>query len=162
MALKHLDDSDRYALNKMNSSSQKHQLGDALASSKVSFVGKYDFAVSGGAISSINLLDASGASLSLPDNFCCTNVIIDKVTSLQSADSTSDISIGINSTADALAAVDETSCDGTGFHAGIPVGTAATAVKTTAARNPVFVIANTALTAGKWYVQFEGFLSEHF
>ena len=153
---------DQDLLNRMNETARLTQLGDKVFSSKVSYLGIYDFSVQGGAVSTINLDDSKGEDLKIPDNFVCTNVIIDKITSVQSADTTSDIAIGLNSTGDILAALAETTADGTGLLAGIPVGTAASAVKTTAEKNATITISTTALTAGKWFVQFEGFLSETF
>ena len=157
-----ITDNQRDLLNRMNETARLTQLGDKLFSSKVSYLGIYDFAVQGGAISTINLDDAKGEDLKIPDNFVCTNVIMDKITSVQGSDTTSDIAIGLNSTGDILAALAETTADGTGLIAGIPVGTAATAVKTTAEKNATITITTKVLTAGKWYVQFEGFLSETF
>lgn len=161
---------ERGLLNRMNSHALKTRLGDKIFSHKVCFVGKYDFAVQGGAVSTINLVDAHNTGttlatvnspLKVPANFVITNVIIDRVTS-PGAITSGTISLGINSTADLLAATNMTAFDGTTLLAGIPVGTAATAVKVTADTPITATIATTALTAGKFYVSVEGFLSRSF
>lgn len=156
----------RGLLNRMNSHSLKALLGDKIFSHKVCMVGKYDFALQGGAISTINLADAKTSAstiqaLKVPANFVITNVIIDRVTS-PGAITSGTISLGINSTADLLAATNMTAFDGTSLLAGIPVGTAATAVKVTADTPVTVTIATTALTAGKFYVSIEGFYSRSF
>lgn len=151
----------RTVLNRMNSHAQKVQLGDKIHSMKVCMVGKYDFAVQGGAVSTINLLDSKGAALKVPANFVVTNVIIDRVTS-PGAITSGTISLGLNSTADVLAAVNMTAFDATSLLAGIPVGTAATAIKIASEATLTATIATTALVAGKFYVSVEGFLSRGF
>lgn len=154
---------DQFLLNKrMNKVGEEVQLGDKIFCAKQSFVGKYDFDVQGGAIGTVYLDDSKGEDLRLPDNFVITNVIIDKVTSIQSADSGADISLGQGTAADLLTSTAETSIDGTGLVAGTPVGTAATAVKMSSENRIGLNIATSALTAGKWYVQLEGFQSESF
>lgn len=153
---------NQFNLNRMNSYAQKAQLGDKIFSTKQNFVGLYDFSVQGGATGTINLLDSKGVALKLPANFVITNVIIDNITNPTSTASTTDISIGINSTADLLAIIDETAFDGTGLKAGIPVGTAATAVKVTAEAAVTISFATAAVTAGKVYVALEGFQSQSF
>lgn len=151
----------RTLLNRMNSHALASLLGDKVHSMKVCMVGKYDFSVQGGAVSTINLLDSKGAALKVPANFVCTNVIIDRVTS-PGAITSGTISLGLNSTADLLAATNMTAFDGTTLLAGIPVGTAATAIKVTSEATLTATVATTALTAGKFYVSLEGFLSRGF
>lgn len=151
----------RSILNRMNSHAHKVQLGDKVSSMKVCLVGKYDFAVQGGATGLINLLDSKGAALKVPANFVCTNVLIDRVTS-PGAITSGTISLGLNSTADVLAALAMTTFDGTSLLAGIPVGTAATAIKIASEATLTATISTTALVAGKFYVSVEGYLSRGF
>lgn len=151
---------DRYILNHMNDSAFKSQLGDKVFSTKVSFLGKYDYSVQGGAISTINLLDAKGQTLKLPANFVITNVILDIQTAPLSS-STANISLGVNSTADILAATSKTAL-GAGLVAAIPVGTAATSIRVTADSAVTATVTTTALSAGKLFVEIEGFYSRSF
>lgn len=117
----------------------------------------YDFSVSGGAIGAISLLDENGKAAVVPDNAIITDSMIDNITPATS-DGSATIALGVNTTTDLKAATAYTSY--TGILTGIPVGTAATAVKMTADRTVTATIATAALTAGKFYVMVEYMLSE--
>jgi hypothetical protein len=143
------------------------------------FKGTYDFSLQGGAIGTISLLDAMqtyplsqptllGNSrtfpvLYLPPGFIVLNALIDVITAPTSGGSpTIAISTGVNA-GDIKAATAYGSY--TGLVAGIPVNTAATAVKvplTTAQPGSIatIAIATAALTAGKFNVHLEGYLGD--
>jgi hypothetical protein len=137
----------------------KYQMGTALSKNRVS-VEKcvYDFAVLGGAIGAVNLRSAQGAALcQIPKNAIITNVIIDVITAgTTSASGT--MALGAASTADLKAALAAASY--TGLVAGIPVGTAATAIKLAADATITGTIATGALTAGKWNVDIQYIMSQ--
>jgi len=135
-------------LNKMNSTAQLVRLGMALEGQVGCARAMYDFAVQGGAISTINLVDEEGNAIALPNNAIITSVFIDVVTAMVSSGGSGTISLGANTTTDLRLAVDADTLSG--VSAGIPVGTAATAVKLTAERNLTVSIATQALTAGKF------------
>lgn len=109
----------------------------------------WDFAVQGGAVGTVNLLDEQGNAVLLPAGAFITNVVLDVVTPATTGASGTG-SLGFLSTVDLLAATAAASI--TGVLAGIPVGTAATwKGPGTAALTPItFTIATGALTAGKF------------
>jgi hypothetical protein len=133
-------------------------LGDQFAIAKTIVRGTYSFAVSGGAVSTISLLDQAGDVIVLPDNAIITQVYIDIVTAMTSTGGTGTIALTANSSGDLLAAVDADTLSG--VVAGVPVGTAATMVKLTADRTLSVAIATAALTAGKFNAFVEYVLSE--
>ena len=135
-------------LNKMNSTAYKVKMGNQLDSQKGSVKAIYDFAVSGGAVSTISLLDDDGVAVVLPDNAIITSVYVDIITAMVSTGGTGTIALNSEGAGDLLAAVDADTLSG--IAAGIPVGTAATAVKLTAERTLSVAIATAALTAGKF------------
>jgi len=116
------------------------QLGSAL--------GKWSFAVQGGAVSTISLLDDDGQVLKLPSGAIITQCFIDVVTAMASGGGTGTIALTSNAAADLKAAVDADTLSG--IVACIPVGTAATSIKLTAERTISVAIATEALTAGKF------------
>ena len=132
----------------MNSTAYKVKLGNLLDVQKGCVKGIYDFAVNGGAVSTINLLDENGEEVVLPDNAIITNVLVDIVTAMTSTGGTGTIALNSEGAGDLLAAVDADTLSG--IAAGIPVGTAASAVKLTAERTLSVAIATAALTAGKF------------
>ncbi len=109
-------------------------------------LGTYDFSVSGGATGAITLLPGDDL---IPANAVITSVYIDTISALTSGGSAT-VAIGVNTTTDLLTATAYASF--TGITAGIPVSTAATAVKTTAECNITITIGTAALTAGKFNV----------
>lgn len=106
--------------------------------------GFYDFAVDGGAASTITLRSDQGP---IPDGSLILSGVLDIETSCASATGT--MALNSEGAADLLAATAQA-----GLTAGrksiVPVGTGATAVKTTAPRNPAVTIATAAFTAGKF------------
>lgn len=101
----------------------------------------WDFAVDGGAVSAIDL------DVDIPDNAVVHDALIDVVTGMTSAGGGGTIAIHLQTANDILSAVDADTISG--VVACVPVGTAATAIKLTAARAVTATIAVEALTAGK-------------
>ncbi len=111
----------------------------------------FDVAVVGGAIATTFDL-----GVTIPAKAIIIDGIIDVITALDSAAHTATIAIQVESAGDMLADVVVSSGGTLGFHDIIPVGTAATVVKTTVARNIKLVTGNHAsqtLTVGKLVVQ---------
>ena len=108
---------------------------------------RYDFSDQGGSdVGSITLKDVNGGNAVLPDGAIITNVIFDVLTAPVSSGSAT-LAFTAQSAADLKAALAYGSW--TGLVAGIPVGTAATAIKLTASRTLTMAIAVATLTAGK-------------
>jgi hypothetical protein len=140
----------RNLLNKMNNVANKMKLGDQMDNMAVRVEGNYDFSVSGGATGEIALLDENGDAITLPDNAIVYQVILDVATVPDSAGDTATVGLTSEGAVDLLGATAEASV--TGILAGIPVGTAATMVKMTAAQPVTVTIATEALTSGKFKV----------
>ncbi len=136
---------------------RKHQLGTRLMLERTyNLRCKYDFAVQGGAVGSVNLLNPSGAACKVPKNAIIQNVLIDVVTAgTTSASGT--MALTAQTAGDLKAALAAASY--TGLLDGIPVDTAATSIKLTADRTIIGTIATGALTAGKWYVHIRYIMS---
>jgi hypothetical protein len=101
----------------------------------------YDFSVDGGAIGSINL----GAII--PAKAIINQCVINVITAMASVSGAGTVAISAESAGDIKAAVDADTLSG--IVAGIPIGTAATMIKTTVARQLTLAIAGSPLTAGK-------------
>ena len=123
----------------------------------------YDFSVLGGAIGTVQLKDEQGNPALLPVGSVILSVIVDMITAVTSAGSAT-VALGCTSSSDLLGATAKASL-ASGLVAGVPVMTAATAVKVatgssllqrpnfSVAAQPVSaIIAVAALTAGKFYV----------
>lgn len=115
------------------------------------YVGKYDFAVDGGAVSTIPLI----GSTAIPSGAYIVGGFIDVTTALTSGGSAT-IAVQVNAANDISTAVAVASWT-TGVKNVLPspttgAVTASTAVKTTAARDISIVIATAALTAGVFRV----------
>jgi hypothetical protein len=121
----------------------------------------FDFSVVGGLIGTLALQDEQGATAVLPVGSLILSVILDFIT--PAAGATATVSFGCTGAADLLGATAVASL--TGLVAGIPVMTAATAVKVAtgtvtlarrnfsiAAKPVVATVATANLTAGKCYV----------
>lgn len=121
-----------------------------------------DFSVVGGAIGVLALQDEQGAPAVLPVGSLILSVIFDFVTAVTSGGAAT-VSFGCTTAVDLLAATAKASL--TGLLAGIPIMTAATAVKvatgtqtlarrnySTAAQPLTATVAVAALTAGKCYI----------
>lgn len=119
--------------------------------------GEYDFAVDGGAVSSITLRSAAGSSLGgvVPNGSVIVGGYIEVDTIVTSASgNTGTIAVTSEGAGDLLAAAITSGApwSTTGRKAIIPVFTAASSVKTTAARSLVITVAVAAVTAGKFRV----------
>lgn len=108
---------------------------------------EYDFAVQGGAIGTISL------GVALPAKAIILDGLVDVITQFTTAGADAGtIALGAESNVDLKAAIavsDGTNPYDPGMKAIIPIGTAATAVKTTVARQLKLTIAGQAVTAGK-------------
>lgn len=141
--------------------SHKHRLGSKVGrSSKHIFIAQYDFSVLGGAIGTINLLNPlTGLPAKLPKGAIITNALIHTLTNASTSGSPT-IAVGTGAaTNDIKAATASSSYSTSALLAGIPVGSAATAVVLDADQSPSITIATAALTAGKFNVIFEYVLS---
>lgn len=119
--------------------------------------GEYDFAVDGGAISTITLRSAGGSSVGneLPSGAVVLGGYIEVDTIVTSASgNTGTISVGVEGAADLQAAAITSGApwSSTGRKSVVPAFTGATSVKTTATRNIAITVATAALTAGKFRV----------
>ena len=118
----------------------------------------YDFSADGGAVSAISL------DMVIPDNFIVTSGMIDVITTFKSTAGGTDkatLALHLQTANDIVSAVAiET---GTPWDVGlqqlIPVGTAATAIKMTAARTLTLTIGTAAVTAGKMQIYLSGYQS---
>lgn len=130
------------------------ELGQKIAQQVHCVKAKYSFATNGGATGTMFLQDEFGQEILIPSGAIVKQVIIDRATAPASAGGAGTVALGINTTTDLLAAVDADTLSA--IHAGIPVGTAATAVKATADRKLQLTIGVEALTAGvlNIYVEF--------
>lgn len=144
-------------LNKMNSTSNSTRLGSTIESQKGCARAKYDFAIQGGAATTVNLVDEDGLAVKLPDKAIITNCIIDVITNPTSA-STPTIAIGAASTNDLKTATAIASL--TGIVQGIPANTVGTAIKLSGEKTLTATIAGTTLTAGKFMVLVDFIVSE--
>lgn len=118
----------------------------------------YDFAVLGGAIGAHVLKDEQGKSCVLPNKAIIREVLIDVLTAPTSGGAAT-IALGAGVSAVNFKAATAIASY-TGLVAGLPVGTAATAIKLAADQSPVATVAAAALTAGKFNVQILYQLSE--
>lgn len=132
-------------------------LGPVLNQKKGVLTAVYDFAVNGGAVATTYyLLDMDGNPAVLPIGAIITNCTFDVITPLTTGDSAT-LACNANSAGDLKAALAAASW--TGKLAGVPVGTAATWVKLTAARQINVSVATGSITAGKFYAFIEFLLS---
>jgi hypothetical protein len=117
--------------------------------------GEYDFAVDGGAISTITLRSAGGANLgnSIPSGSVITGGYIEVDTAVTSG-GTPAVSIQIEAAGDLVASgtIAAAGLNATGRKSVVPVFTGATSLKTTAARAITLTVATATLTAGKFRV----------
>lgn len=114
---------------------------------------KYDFAVDAGAVSTINLMDAAN----VPAGFVVWAGFIDVIT-VPTSGGAATLALTLEGAADisAQAVISGAPWSTVGRKAIIPVGTAATSVKTTVARNLGAVIGTATLTAGVFEVYLMG------
>jgi hypothetical protein len=115
-------------------------------------VGEYDFAVDGGAASTITLRGSTSTGNTVPAGSVIMSGYIEVDTGVASAAGSA--AVTLEGAGDLLATVAITGAPiaSTGRKAIIPVGTAATSVKTTVARAVTFTISGGTVTAGKFRV----------
>lgn len=117
----------------------------------------YDFEVDGGAIGAI------GLGVTIPDNAVITRAWVDVITTLTSATDAATIALHANAANDLVSAIaisDVSNPWDAGLQEGIPVDSAATAIKLTAARELTATVAVEALTAGKFVLMVEYMITE--
>lgn len=139
-------------LKRLDNPTQKGYLGSKLRASQT-FVGLYtqsDSAYSNGVPGTYNLQDAvSGEKLVIPAGSVIHDVKIYTVTDLTGAGAT--VSVGYSGGAADLVAARQGDSFDAGVLAGVPVDTAATAVKRTADTDVTLTISGATVTAGKAY-----------
>jgi hypothetical protein len=111
------------------------------------WVGEYDFAIDGGAISTIPLRSNDGP---IPSGSYISQSVVDVLT-LFTTGTAATAALTIEAAGDVVAAtvVSGAPYSTTGLKSTVQVGTGATMIKTTAARSPSIVIATGTVTAGK-------------
>lgn len=102
----------------------------------------YNFAVDGGAIGAIDL------DVDIPANAVITDGYIDVTTALAGTGVASTVAISVEGANDIYSASTNLVDGGVAIYATVPVGTAATVVKTSAAKAVTLTIATEALTNG--------------
>lgn len=117
--------------------------------------GEYDFAVDGGAVSTITLRGAT--SYSVGNDIPVGSVIEGgyvEVDTVPTSGGSATIAVSVEGAGDLVnaAAISGAPWSSTGRKSIIPAGTGATSVKTTAARVLTIAIATAALTAGKFRI----------
>lgn len=122
---------------------------ELIAALKV-YVGEYDFAVDGGAVSTITLRAGAGSQGPIPNGSVIMGGYFEVLTGFTTGAS-GQAALQAESAADlqAAALVSGAPYSTTGQKSIIPAFTGATSVKTTAARSPAIVISVGAITAGK-------------
>lgn len=114
------------------------------------YVGEYDFAVDGGAISTIPLRAGSGSQGPIPANavvFAGYNEVLTLFTTGTAA--TAALTVEGANDLQTATIVSGAPYSTTGVKSIVPVATGAAAIKTTAVRSPSIVIATGTITAGK-------------
>lgn len=146
-AVAHVSADNRDLLNRSSRVNSIVGLGTELTNRTTLVKVTYDFTVNGGLVSTINL---SALSAQIPNNAIVRQCWINTLVAPTSGGSAT-IALGLNTTVDLLAATAYTSfvTSGNAMLAGIPINTAATMVKATAARRITLTIGTAALTAGK-------------
>jgi hypothetical protein len=116
-------------------------------------VGEYDFAVDGGAISSITLRGSNAIGNSVPAGSVVLSGYVE-VDTLVGAGAGATIGITLEGAGDIVAATVFSGApwSTTGRKSIIPVGTGAASVKTTVARSLVAVIGTNTVTSGKFRI----------
>lgn len=117
------------------------------------YSGEYDFAVDGGAVSTIVLRASPGSQGPLPAGAIIEGGFIEVDTALTSGGAPT-VAVQSEAAGDiqAAAAISGAPWSSTGRKSVVPAFTGATVVKTTAQRSPAMVIATATLTGGKFRV----------
>lgn len=126
-------------------------IASPLDGSLQSTVFEYDFAKHGGAVGDIAL------AAQIPSGAIVTRGMVHVVTAVTSGGSAT-VALKLVGTADVLAATAKASLTAGALLDTVPVGTAATAIKTTANTGLTVTVAVAALTAGKIRVHLEYYL----
>lgn len=156
-----------FALNRMNSVAQKHQLGSLLHKNTNTVVGKYSYAVQGGAVGDISLLsdlNDTASTITIPDNAIVKQVFVDVLTQptgtacVGSCASGTSVGVKLVNSGDLVANTGIASF--TGRLAGVPVDTAATMIKLSADKVLKATISNSVATAGVFNVYIEYVLGD--
>lgn len=129
------------------------------AAHKATYQFTYDFTVNGGAVGSITLTQPNGP---IPDDFVIQSAWLDLLTPLTSGGAATAALTSGESANDLVAAttIGGAPWDVANQYAAIPdFATIADWIKTTAARSPALVVATAALTAGKFHLFLEGYVS---
>jgi hypothetical protein len=134
----------------MGAMAHKHRLGSLMKQAHSTAHGVYDYSLTGGAVG------AHAVGITLPANAIVRDVLFDVVTAPVGTNGT--ISFNFRNPSDLKAGTGVASW--TGRVAGIPVGTAATAVKSTTSRSIYASIENASLTAGKIKIFVDYVVSE--
>lgn len=157
-----------FQLNKGDTHYAPVRLGDQIGRrSKRTFKGIFDFAIQGGAISTIPLYDpvfGKGVALNLPASFIITDVCIDVITALTSGGSATVALTSGQGAGDLLTATAYSSSPFTGAVSIIQLSSAIKVPVTQAQPGSQVsaVVAVAALTAGQFAVHIEGYLSDLF
>lgn len=144
-----------FALNRMNGTAQKYNLGTNLAKTHGLVVGKYSYAIQGGSsaadISLLRDLKDTSSTVVIPSGAIIKQVWFDVLT----APSGGSLAFKAQTTGDLKASLAAGSW--TGIVAGIPVGTAATMIKMTADRTVKMTVGSGTLTQGKInaYIEYD-------
>jgi hypothetical protein len=119
---------------------------------------EYDFAVDGGGVGAKSMRPIGSTGV-VPSGFVITDSIVEVLTPFTTAASGQG-AVAVESAGDIVAAavVSGVPYSTAGRKAGVPIS-AATSVKTTAARTPTFTISVGAITAGKLYLVLFGYNS---
>jgi len=139
---------------------QEGVLGDLLVSRKVLIRGNYKFSRDGGAISTINLKDVNGDTITLPAGLIVNNGMVVCKTAVTSAGAVA-MDIGVAAGAEFTSGTLKAALDLANEKAAIiPVGSAATAVVLAAAGLLTVKVATATITAGEFDVFLEGYYRE--
>lgn len=117
---------------------------------------KYDFSILGGfstqSVGGYALLDEENKPLKIPQNAIIRNVLVDVTGTVNSVSSLARISLGVNTPGDLKVATAPTSYSSGSILAGVPVNTAATAIKVQGDESVVATITTNDLRSGKFFV----------
>lgn len=161
MALATITAEEEFALNRMSGVARKYSLGTLIHKTTNLAVGKYSFAVQGGAVGNINLLsdlNDTNSTVTIPDNAVIKNVWVDVLTTPIGGTGAS-VKIELVNDADLVASTSVASF--TGLLLGIPDhATAADWIKLSADKTLKLEAVSAALTAGKFNVYVEYVLGD--
>ena len=118
----------------------------------------YDFAVQGGTVGAIELLDDAGDPVVMPDNAIVFQTTIDILTAFVSTGNNGTIALSLVGANDILSAVDADTLSG--VNDGVPDGSGAAMVKMTSALPLTLTFGTNNITAGKMNVFLFWILSD--